>query len=155
MPAADLSHPSRQGTRTYSSHSHSIPLSARRSGPLDLSTVERRGQPNASREPIKRVRPHDLREAPTFFPTEKEFEDPSKYISKIAPEGKKYGICKIVPPDNWQPPFAIDTEVRHPSAWRFSEHVDHTDPVTRTDISCFTALPLQDSKAGAQLGRRQ
>lgn len=108
---------SRQPTRsssTHPSHSHNVPLSARRSAPLDLSTVERRGQPTAPREPAQRLRPHGLQDAPTFRPTEDEFKDPIEYIRKIAPEGKKYGICRIVPPENWQPPFAIDTEVRCP-----------------------------------------
>ncbi|CBF74118.1 hypothetical protein AN8211.2 [Aspergillus nidulans FGSC A4] len=107
---------SRQPARsssTHPSHSHNVPLSTRRSAPLDLSTVERRGQPTAPREPTSRVRPHGLQEAPTFRPTEEEFRDPEAYIRKIAPEGKKYGICRIIPPENWQPTFAIDTEKFH------------------------------------------
>ncbi|KAL4903438.1 hypothetical protein BDW74DRAFT_156396 [Aspergillus multicolor] len=107
---------SRQPARsssTHPSHSHNVPLSTRRSSPLDLSTVERRGQPSAPREPTSRVRPHGLQEAPTFRPTEDEFRDPEAYIRKIAPEGKKYGICRIIPPENWQPTFAIDTERFH------------------------------------------
>ncbi|KAI9370746.1 PLU-1-like protein-domain-containing protein [Aspergillus egyptiacus] len=107
---------SRQPTRsssTHPSHSHNVPLSSRRSAPLDLSTVERRGQPNTPREPTHRVRPHGLQEAPTFRPTEEEFRDPEEYIRKIAPEGRKYGICRIIPPENWQPTFAIDTERFH------------------------------------------
>ena len=113
-PAAGQSSMGRQPARsssTHPSHSHNVPLSARRSAPLDLSTVERRGQPNGPREPSKRVRPHGLPEAPTFRPTEEEFKDPVAYIQKIAPEGKRYGICRVVPPEGWQPPFAIDTEV--------------------------------------------
>lgn len=45
-------------------------------------------------------------QGPTFFPTVEEFEgNPLHYISKIRPVAEKYGICKIVPPKQWNPPF--------------------------------------------------
>lgn len=106
-PAASTS-----GYPQYASH---IPLSMRRAPPLDMNTVERRGHPLGARETNKRVRPHGLQEAPTFRPTVEEFKDPLEYIRKISPEGRKYGICKVIPPEGWDPTFAIDTEVRCPT----------------------------------------
>ncbi|XP_046372172.2 lysine-specific demethylase 5A-like isoform X4 [Haliotis rufescens] len=49
-------------------------------------------------------------EAPVFTPTEEEFADPLGYIAKIRPIAVKGGICKIKPPPDWQPPFAVDVE---------------------------------------------
>jgi histone demethylase JARID1 len=77
-----------------------------------MSTVERRGQPTEAHEPVvKKNRPWDLEDAPTYWPTEDEWRDPEAFMAKIAPEARQFGICKIIPPDSWQPDFAIDTEV--------------------------------------------
>lgn len=142
------SQPTRSSS-THPSHSHNVPLSARRSAPLDLSTVERRGQPNNPREPSKRIRPHGIPEAPTFRPTEEEFKDPVAYIQKIAPEGKKYGICRVVPPEGWQPTFAIDTEVRIVfDSLTVASHM-------RITLTMDIAISLQDPPTGAQFRRRR
>nr|XP_054751747.1 lysine-specific demethylase 5A-like isoform X1 [Lytechinus pictus] len=49
-------------------------------------------------------------EAPVFEPSEEDFSDPLAYIAKIRPIAEKTGICKIRPPPDWQPPFAVDVE---------------------------------------------
>lgn len=49
-------------------------------------------------------------EAPVFEPTPEEFLDPLAYINKIRPVAEKCGICKIKPPESWQPPFAVDVD---------------------------------------------
>ncbi|GLJ06965.1 hypothetical protein SUGI_0054080 [Cryptomeria japonica] len=40
----------------------------------------------------------DIPCCPVFHPTKEEFEDPLAYISSIAPQASKFGICKIVSP---------------------------------------------------------
>ncbi|OJD14954.1 hypothetical protein AJ78_04737 [Emergomyces pasteurianus Ep9510] len=135
----------------HQSYNANVPLSARRAAPLDLSTVERRGYPTASREPVKRVRPHGLQEAPTFRPTEEEFKDPFEYIRKIAPEGKKYGICKIVPPDNWTPPFAIDTERFHFRTRR--QELNSVEGGTRANLNYLDQLTKFHKQHGMNLSR--
>uniref|UniRef100_A0A182QGU4 [histone H3]-trimethyl-L-lysine(4) demethylase n=1 Tax=Anopheles farauti TaxID=69004 RepID=A0A182QGU4_9DIPT len=49
-------------------------------------------------------------EAPVFKPSEEDFKNPLVYINKIRPMAEKYGICKILPPSSWQPPFTVDVE---------------------------------------------
>ena len=46
--------------------------------------------------------------APVFYPTLEEFENPIAYINKLREEASadKSGICKIVPPKEWDPPHA-------------------------------------------------
>ncbi|TKA81235.1 hypothetical protein B0A55_02366 [Friedmanniomyces simplex] len=96
-----------------SGNNHAIPLSARRAEPLDMSTVERKGQPGVQPDRPRRERLFGIPEAPTYYPTEEEFREPMEYMRKIAPEGRKYGIVKIIPPESWNPAFAINTERFH------------------------------------------
>ncbi|CAK7313920.1 Lysine-specific demethylase 5D [Vulpes lagopus] len=49
-------------------------------------------------------------ECPVFEPTWAEFRDPLDYIAKIRPIAEKSGICKIRPPADWQPPFAVEVD---------------------------------------------
>jgi histone demethylase JARID1 len=88
-----------------------IPLSARKAQPLDLATVERRHYGAVNNQPPKPNRMFGLQEAPSYRPTTEQFKDPVRYIESIREEAQKYGIVKIIPPDSWKMPFAIDTEV--------------------------------------------
>lgn len=50
----------------------------------------------------------NISSGPVYYPTEEEFEDPLEFICKIRAEAEPYGICRIVPPGSWRPPFALD-----------------------------------------------
>ncbi|KAK3512856.1 hypothetical protein QTP70_028920 [Hemibagrus guttatus] len=52
-------------------------------------------------------------ECPVFEPSWEEFDDPFAFISKIHPIAERTGICKIRPPQGWQPPFACDVDRLH------------------------------------------
>lgn len=106
-----------------------------RSTPLDLSSVETKHV--YSNEPA--VRLFGLETAPTYRPSQAEFADPLKYIEKIAPHAKNYGICKIIPPDGWHPSFAIDTEVG-----RFDDYHG------RHAFADASGIPVQNKEAGAE-----
>ncbi|KAF1329798.1 Histone demethylase, partial [Globisporangium splendens] len=58
----------------------------------------------------KFVKAQPLPPAKVFRPTLDEFADPIQYITRIQREAETTGICKIVPPAGWNPPFAIDLD---------------------------------------------
>jgi histone demethylase JARID1 len=70
--------------------------SSRTAPALDLATLKLEYDPAI--EVPKTSRPMGLKEAPTFWPTEKEWGDPLGYIQSIADEGKKFGIIKVYIP---------------------------------------------------------
>lgn len=76
--------------------------------PFDINTVRQEGP----RYPPPRTEPRmfGLEECPTFYPTMEEFTDPMEYISSIGPQGRQYGIAKIVPPEGWRMPFTLPTD---------------------------------------------
>lgn len=49
-----------------------------------------------------------LGECPTFRPSPEEWQDPLQYVASIRETAEPYGMCRIVPPNGWNPPFAID-----------------------------------------------
>jgi len=57
-------------------------------------------------------------EAPVYKPTADEFHNPLAYINSIRSVAQRSGICKIIPPPDWNPPFSVDQD-----AFRFTPRV--------------------------------
>ncbi|KAJ8738026.1 hypothetical protein PYW08_000621 [Mythimna loreyi] len=53
-----------------------------------------------------------LKDAPVYFPSTEEFQDPITFYEKIYPEIIKYGVCKVVPPPTWKPPSEVHGDIR-------------------------------------------
>lgn len=56
----------------------------------------------------------DVPEAPVYYPNLEEFKDCLGYLRSIAPEASRYGICKVVPPKEWQPSYSFPFEEAFP-----------------------------------------
>ncbi|KAH8554111.1 PLU-1-like protein-domain-containing protein [Umbelopsis sp. PMI_123] len=110
--------------------------------PLDLSTVKRTSDHTARTRP----RIFGLKEAPTYYPTSKEFADPIKYVQSIRAEAEEYGIVKIVPPKGWSPDFSLDTEV-----FRFRTRIQKLNSMegeTRANLNYLEQLYKFHRQAG-------
>lgn len=60
----------------------------------------------------KRTEPAKLVEAPTFHPTDQEFQDPLEYIERIRHKAEQFGICRIVPPSSFKPECKVSDDMR-------------------------------------------
>jgi len=60
----------------------------------------------------QRTRVFGIEHVPVLHPTMDQFDDPLSYIESISEIGRRYGAVKIVPPAGWEPPCAIDPNVR-------------------------------------------
>ena len=97
-----------------------------------------------SRERQGPARLLQLPEAPVFHPTEQEFADPLRYIAGIRAQAEPYGLCRVVPPAGWAPPFAIDRQALHFRSLVQQVHElqeSETDPVVRSGfLASFAAF---------------
>lgn len=94
-----------------SSSSSAKICSRRQSAKPKLRSFEMITPVNASEFPSVEG-PAQLVEAPTFHPSEKEFQDPIEYIEKIRQTAEQFGICRIVPPSNFKPECKISDDMR-------------------------------------------
>ncbi|KAK4058769.1 hypothetical protein OIO90_000215 [Microbotryomycetes sp. JL221] len=88
-------------------------MAATKAPPLDFATLRTSTPRFPNPLPRPRFRPSrifGLQQAPTYHPTVEQFANPMTYIESIAPQAKEFGICKVVPPEGWRPPFALNTE---------------------------------------------
>ena len=84
----------------------------------------------------------ELPEAPCFRPTAAEWADPLQYIAAIRQHAEPYGLCRIVPPAGWAPPFAIEKETLQfrtlvQRVHELQERAD--DPGARSSFNCSFA----------------
>lgn len=103
---------------------------------FDLSTVRSTYQEPATTSNHERL--FGLKEAPTFYPTKEEFQDPMAYIDKISAEGAKFGIAKIIPPSDYKPDFALNSE-----SFRFRTRVQKLNSLegeTRSSLNYMDQL---------------
>ena len=65
------------------------------------SNQEKGGMSGKAEVPKEEEGVFGLREAPVFYPTAAEFADPTSFLDRIQPLVEPYGICRIVPPKEW------------------------------------------------------
>jgi hypothetical protein len=73
--------------------------------------AQRETWPEAERKGSRELKGKSLRDIPeakVYYPSHTDFLDPLKYIERIRPEAERYGIIKIVPPDQWRAPCCLD-----------------------------------------------
>ncbi|KAF9960067.1 hypothetical protein BGZ72_008025 [Mortierella alpina] len=125
----------RQAAHAASPVSPDVPV--HKAPALDLSSVATTAPPeNPRTDPPTRI--FGLQDAPCYYPTAEDLMEPLQYIERIRPEAEKAGICKIIPPEGWKPPFALDTEV-----FRFKTRIQKLNSMegqTRTNLNYLEQL---------------
>ncbi|CAA7040550.1 unnamed protein product [Microthlaspi erraticum] len=87
-------------------------------------------------DPTKGQRPV-LSEAPVFKPSLEEFQDPYGYIEKIRQRAELFGICRIIPPENWSFPCRLKEKSiwegkKFPTRIQNIELLQNREPINKT-----------------------
>eukprot|EP00210_Caulerpa_lentillifera_P000249 g242.t1 len=56
--------------------------------------------------------PQSVPAAPVYYPSTEEFQDPLLYISQIRSTAQSFGICAVVPPEQWTSSFNPQTDCK-------------------------------------------
>jgi len=88
-----------------------------------------------------------IQSGPCYYPTVKEFSKPLEYIESIRKEAIQWGICKIIPPEGWNPPMCADMqsqvqfETKRQSVHRLSEgnHFDDGNMYTPSSYQKYAS----------------
>ena len=80
-----------------------------------------------------------IAEAPVFRPSAEEFKSPMEYIDKIHSAVEPFGICKIIPPPGWRPPFGVEDRHRFRFTTRVQDlsQLDASVRLERNFVSAF------------------
>ncbi|KAG5357849.1 Jumonji/ARID domain-containing protein 2 [Yarrowia sp. B02] len=86
---------------------------SRANPPLDMGTVDSRATTRQLFENDSSIRNDrfKLEHIPTVYPTMEDFQNRPKYMEMLHKYYGKYGMVKIVPPERWNIPFRLDTEM--------------------------------------------
>ena len=78
--------------------------------PAPLSSVHARGDSQPSSSLPRAVTERHLSECPVYRPSAAQWADPIGFVRSVMAEAGRAGMCRIVPPSGWQPPFALDSD---------------------------------------------
>ncbi|XP_041708266.2 protein Jumonji-like isoform X1 [Coregonus clupeaformis] len=53
-----------------------------------------------------------LTEVPVFRPSLEEFQDPLVYVEAVRVQAESYGLCRVVPPQDWRPECKLKEDMR-------------------------------------------
>ncbi|KAL1205309.1 Lysine-specific demethylase JMJ14 [Cardamine amara subsp. amara] len=89
--------------------------------------------------PSEACRP-SVDDAPIFYPTNEDFEDPLAYIEKLRSKAESYGICRIVPPVAWRPPCPLKEKhvwekSKFPTRIQFIDLLQNREPIKKSTKS--------------------
>lgn len=96
----------------------------------------------------------DVLEAPTFYPTEEEFNDPIKYIQQIYNTAMPYGMCKIVPPEGFELPTMLEKSAVNKKSFKFKTKIQNIHQLQNrfakdeVDLKPVIALPPEPTVKG-------